>query len=65
MGVIEECGMLVDELRDDPAFTLLLYRLRDCIGRALRPAHPTLQQERYAELARWLVEVLERLESQR
>lgn len=65
VGVIEECGMLVDELRHDPAFDLLLYRLHDCIGRALRSAHPTLKQERYAELSRWLVELMERLKAQR
>ena len=65
MCVIDECEMLVGELRNDPAFDLLLHRLHDCIGRARRPAHPTLKRERYAELARWLAELMERLEAQR
>lgn len=65
MGVIEECEMLVQELRDDPAFHLLLFRLHDCIGRALRPARPTLRNARFAELAERLVETIERLEAQR
>ena len=65
MGVIEEYEMLVDELRDDPAFHLLLFWLHDCIGRALRPAHPTLRNARFAELAERLVETIKRLEAQR
>lgn len=69
MSVIEECEMLVNELADvlrgDPAFQLLLFQLRDCLGLALRPANPTLKKARFAEVAERLLQIWERLQSQR
>lgn len=65
MGVIEECGMLVDELRDDPAFVDSLSQLRMSLAYALAAAHPNDRKKRYAEFAQRLAAILERLEAQR
>ena len=65
MGVIEECGMLVDELRDDATFVDSLSRLRGALALALMASHPNERQKNYATVAQRLVEVMVRLEAQR
>ena len=65
MGVIEECGMLVDELRDDPAFVDLLTTLRCRLTLALAASHPNERKQHYANVATCLQRVIERLEAQR
>jgi hypothetical protein len=64
MGVIEECGMLVDELRDDPGFKDALMDLHDAIARCASGGTRGRGQ-RFAVVAQRLVEVIERLEAQR
>ena len=65
MNLIDECGMLVDELRDDPAFVAALAGLRDAITAAITPTDARGVAARYAEVAERLVEVAGRLNSQR
>lgn len=65
MGVIDECGMLVDELRDDPAFVNALAGLRDAITDAIATAETRGKGFRFSTVAERLVEILERLDSQR
>lgn len=64
MSLIEECGMLVEELRDDPAFKDALMDLHDAIARCATGGM-RLRRERFAAVAQRLTVVLERLESQR
>lgn len=65
MSVIDECGVLVDELRDDPAFVDSLAKLRTALTVALMASHPRDRKAEYAKVAQRLVEVIERLDSQR
>ena len=65
MCLIDECGMLVDELRDDPAFVAALAGLRDAITAAIAPPDARGVAARYAEVAERLVKVAGRLNSQR
>jgi hypothetical protein len=65
MCLIDECGMLVDELRDDPAFVDALAGLRDAITAAITPSDNRGVATRYADVAERLVEVVGRLEAQR
>lgn len=65
MNLISECGLLVDELRDDPAFVAALAGLRDAITAAITPSDTRGVRGRYADVAERLVEVVGRLESQR
>ena len=65
MSVIEECGTLVDELRDDPTFVDALSKLRGALTLALMASHPTDRKTRYSTLAERLVEIIKRLEARR
>lgn len=65
MNLIGECGMLVDELRDDPAFVAALAGLRDAITAAITPSDTPGVAARYTDMAESLVELVGRLESQR
>ena len=65
MCLIDECGMLIDELRDDPAFVAALAGLRDAITAAITPSDTRGVMGRYAEVAERLVEVVGRLDTQR
>lgn len=65
MSVIEECGVLVDELRDDPAFVDALAALRDAITAAIKATDTRGVAARYADVAGRLVDVVTRLEAQR
>jgi len=65
MCLIDECGMLVEELRDDPAFVDALAGLRDAITAAITPSATPGVAARYADMAESLVEVVGRLEAQR
>lgn len=65
MGVIEECEMLVDELRDDAAFVDALNKLRNALTLALTASHPTDRKTQYGKVAERLVKIIERLEAQR
>ena len=65
MCLIDECGMLVDELRDDPAFVAALAGLRDAITAAITPTDTRGVRDRYAEVAERLVEVIKLVDSQR
>jgi hypothetical protein len=57
--------MLVDELRDDPAFVDALTRLRGALSLALMASHPNDRKAKYAKVAERLIEVYERLDEQR
>lgn len=65
MTVIDECGMLVDELRDDAAFVDALAGLRDAITDASTTADARGKASRFGDVAERLVEIIERLEMQR
>ena len=65
MGVIDECGVLVDELRDDPAFVDALCSLRGRLIEALAASHPKDRKMRYAKVATALQDIFRRLEAQR
>jgi tRNA G26 N,N-dimethylase Trm1 len=65
MSVIEECGMLVDELRDDPAFVEALSELRDAISDALAATDTRGIRARYETVAEHLAGIIESLEAQR
>ncbi|NCA17354.1 MAG: hypothetical protein EBS90_09980 [Betaproteobacteria bacterium] len=65
MSMIDECGMLVDELRDDPAFVESLTGLRDAITDAVLATDTRGVAGRYRAVAECLVEIVDRLESQR
>ena len=65
MCLIDECGMLVDELRDDPAFVAALAGLRDAITAAITLSDTRGVAARYEEVAERLVEIAGRLNSQR
>ncbi len=65
MCLIDECGMLIDELRDDPAFVAALAGLRDAITAAITPTDTRGKASRYGAVAERLVEVVGRLETQR
>ncbi len=65
MSVMDECEMLVDELRDDPAFKQALTELRDAITEAVTDTDLRGVSSRYRDVAERLVEVVEMLEAQR
>ena len=65
MCLIDECGMLVDELRDDPAFVAALAGLRDAITDAITATDTRGITGLYGEVATRLVEVIELVDAQR
>jgi hypothetical protein len=65
MCLIDECGMLVDELRDDPAFKDALAGLRDAITDALAATDTRGITGLYGEVAKRLVEVIKVVDAQR
>lgn len=60
-----EYTLIVDELRDDPAFVDLLTTLRGRLSLALSASHPKERKQRYASVADCLRVVFERLEARR
>lgn len=65
MSVMDECEMLVDELRDDPAFKQMLAGLRDAITDALANTGTRGVASLYGDVAERLVEIVGRLDAQR
>ena len=65
MSMINECRVLVDELRNDPAFKEALKGLRDAIADAIANNDTPGVAARYADMAENLVEVVGWLEAQR
>lgn len=65
MTVIDECGMLVDELWDDAVFVDALAGLRDVITDAITTADTRGKSSRFGDVAERLVGIIERLERQR
>lgn len=65
MGLIKECGMLVDELRNDPAFVDALTRLRDAISGMVDRRQTRGMAAKCESVTERLVDVIERLEAQR
>jgi hypothetical protein len=65
MSVMDECGMLVDELRDDPAFVDALAALRDAITDAITATDRRGVASLYRDVGERLVDVVTRLEAQR
>lgn len=65
MSALDECGMLVNELREDAGFVDSLSQLRNAITAALMASHPTDRKATYASVAERLVEVIDRLEMSR
>jgi hypothetical protein len=65
MGMTDECEMLVDELRDDQEFRTSLTCLRDAITEAITATHTRGVASRFRDVAKWLVEIMDRLDSQR
>ena len=56
MTVIDECEMLVDELRDDAAFVAALAGLRDAITDAITVADTRGKAFRFGDVAERLVQ---------
>ena len=65
MSMTDECEMLVDELRDDPAFVESLTGLRDAITDAITATDSRGVAGRFHTVAERLVEIVDRLEWQR
>jgi len=65
MCMIDECGMLVDELRDDSAFKDALAGLRDAITDALAATDTRGVRSLYGDVSQRLVEVIKLVDAQR
>lgn len=65
MGMTDECEMLVDELRDDQEFRTSLTCLRDAITEAITATDTRSLATRFRDVAKWLVQIVNRLDSQR
>jgi hypothetical protein len=60
-----EYEMVMDELRDDPAFVDRLAVLNERLSLALRASHPAKRKSAYAGLAHMLAEIVERMDDKR
>lgn len=65
MMTSSEYEMVMDELRDDPAFVDRLAILQERLSLALRASHPTKRKAAYSGLAHMLCEIGERINDKR